>query len=251
VRPLGNDLIDGPLQDRVADRLAAYVRDAIDRRFRPLFKARDAKLAGAARGLVFQLVEAMGSLPRHNAAKQIASLTPRDFGRLRRLDVRIGREMVYIPAMLRPDAAALAVLLWSVQAGRERIPPPPPGRVSLPVDDGLPDDYYAAAGYRVTGPVAIRVDILERLIGECRRLAQIGQLQAGPALLNLVGCTAADMDGVLVALGYTAAQTEDGETRYTVAGKRTRTGRRRASAKNKKHGKTDGPFAKLKDLAAT
>ena len=48
----------------------------------------------------------------------------------------------------------------------------------------------------------MRVDILERLIGQLRKRAVKGVFASDPDLLNLVGCTLEQMVGVLESLGY-------------------------------------------------
>src|SRR5260370_1176020 len=81
---------------------------------RPLLRARDADWAGAARGLAFQLGEALGSLPAGDVAAQRAALDLNGRKALARLGVRLGTESVYIEAVLKPQAAGLRALLWAV-----------------------------------------------------------------------------------------------------------------------------------------
>ncbi len=131
---------------------------------------------------------------------------------LRRLGVRIGRESVYIPALLKPEAVETRALLWSVHQGRRGPPPPPPGSASVPVADGVPGAAYEAMGYRVLGPVAIRVDMLERLAARAWSLSRAGPFRAGPELKSLAGCGPSGIKGVLSALGYRALGGGDATT---------------------------------------
>ena len=62
--------------------------------------------------------------------------------------------------------------------------------------------FLRVAGYCRAGPLAVRVDILERLIGQLRKRAVKGVFASDPDLLNLVGCTLEQMMGVLESLGY-------------------------------------------------
>ena len=202
VEPLPSEFIEGPARERLRRRLALWLERSLRRRLAPLWRAREAALAGPARGLVFQLVEALGTLPRRAAAAQADALSPADRRRLAGLGLRIGSESIWLPALADRAAAALAALLWAVQGGVE--PPPPPARRSLSFarDPALPPGFYLAVGYRVLGDLAIRVDALERLAQAARQLARQGPFPASEPLRALAGCAAAQVPAVLVALGY-------------------------------------------------
>jgi ATP-dependent RNA helicase SUPV3L1/SUV3 len=59
-------------------------------------------------------------------------------------------------------------------------------------------------GYRVLGPVAIRLDMLERLAARAWSLSRTGSFRAGPELKSLAGCGPKGLKDVLGALGYRA-----------------------------------------------
>ena len=202
VEPMAGDHLDSALRDRVRRRLEAWIGGRVAGTLAPLIEARDAPLKGAARGLVYQLCEGLGSLPRRSAADQVAALGRGDRKALRQLGIRIGRESVYIPALLTPDAVAARALLWSVHQARRG--PPPPAAASVPVADGMPAASYEAMGYRVMGPVAIRADTLERLAARAWSLSRTGPFRAGPELKSLAGCGPEGLKDVLGALGYRA-----------------------------------------------
>src|SRR5713101_9614813 len=92
VEALPGDFLEGDVRDSVRRRLTEFVRHAIAHGLRSLLRARDADLAGAARGLVFQLGEALGSLPAGDVAEQRAALDLNDRKALARLGVRLGTE---------------------------------------------------------------------------------------------------------------------------------------------------------------
>ena len=195
------DLVPEAARQRMESRLAAWLAGHIADRLAALKRAREATLSGAARGLVFQLAEGLGCAPRAAVAEQVAALTGADRKALAALGVRLGRETVYLAPALRPPAIALRALLWCVAAGETPVDAPD-GRVSLVADAALADAFYAAVGYRRVGPLAIRVDMHERFAAELRRRARAGAFAADAALLNLAGCSSADFDGVVRALGY-------------------------------------------------
>ena len=89
---------------------------------------------------------------------------------LRQLGIRFGAFHLYVPALLKPAPRALAAQLWALKHGGperrgsttspiSRRPAAPRSRSTRWCRKGL----YRAAGYRVCGERAVRVDILERL----------------------------------------------------------------------------------------
>lgn len=245
---LPGDFLDGELRDGVRRRLSEFLRVAIARGLQPLFRARAADLSGAARGLVFQLGEALGSLPAAAAAGQRAALSGADRQALARLGLRFGTETVYIDALLKSRAAALRGLLWAVWRG-EVVPAVPPLGASRVA--AVSAEAYAAMGWRVLGPRVLRVDRVERLAAAARRLARQGPFGATPALAQLAGASLEDLAQMLPELGYRAVLGEGGvsfHARPRRAGE-TRPGN---AARRRQHGAAaepvDGPFAKLKEL---
>ena len=204
VEPMAGDHLDSALRARVRRRLEAWIGARVAATLSALVAARDAPLKGAARGLVYQVCEGLGSVSRASAAVQVAALGREERKVLRRLGVRIGRESVYLPALLKPRAVEMRALLWSVHQGRRGAPPPPAGSTSIPVAGDDPVASYEAMGYRVLGPVAIRVDMLERLAARAWSLSRTGPFRAGPELKSLAECGPKEIRGVLSALGYRA-----------------------------------------------
>ncbi|MBX9633920.1 MAG: disulfide oxidoreductase, partial [Magnetospirillum sp.] len=240
VEPLPSDLLDAVQRERIRKRLADWLNGVIAQAFRPLMVARDAPLKGAPRGLVHQLSEALGSLPWHDAGAQIQALAETDRKQLARLGIRFGVESVFLPPLLKPDLQRLRGLLWAVRAGVAVIEPPG-GRVAVTLDAGIPAAFYEAVGYRVLGPRAIRVDMLERFAAEARRLAR--EAKVGFALtsqmVSSLGLGADEAGQVLTALGY--RQVEGG----------WRAGRRGIAAKprpkrERNDDSADSPFAVLR-----
>jgi len=245
--PLSSDLLLGDSAARVRQRLTQWLLAQARESLAPLFKIQDAALDGAARGIVFQLCEALGSLPRTAAATEIKALSQKDRKVLRELGVCIGRESIYLPALLKPKAAAMRGLLWALAGGLATIPPPPPpGRVSLRVAAATPAAYLEAVGYRVFGGVAVRADVLERLAGLAWNLSRRGPFRVGPELLSRAGCGAPEMEKILTGLGYLAkGQGADATFVRAPAPKPApRTPRRRGKAASRSR----GHFAALRGL---
>ncbi|TGY90935.1 hypothetical protein, partial [Marinicauda pacifica] len=84
--------------------------------------------------------------------------------------------------------------------------------MSLAAEPGIDDADYAAAGFQRCGPLAVRLDILERLadlIREARQAHPNRQFEPAPAMTSLLGCSVADLRGVLKSLGYKRVQKGD------------------------------------------
>jgi ATP-dependent RNA helicase SUPV3L1/SUV3 len=140
----------------------------------------------------------------------------------------------------------LRAVLW---AARHNAPPPLlPGKQ----DDTLtaadaPSDFWAAIGYTVLGPRAIRADRLERLARELRKLSAQGEFAAPAQLQALAGCEGPAFESVLGALGYRARQGGDGVT-FRLPARRPKHKARRGRRKSKAN--SDSPFAGLQKLVS-
>ena len=106
--------LDAPLRETIRRRLASFWGMEKRRRLAPLVRLRHAEFDGAARGLVYQLCEALGTLPAGDVAAQCAGFSGKDRKLLAKHGVRLGTETVYLDGMLKREAVAGAALLWSI-----------------------------------------------------------------------------------------------------------------------------------------
>jgi ATP-dependent RNA helicase SUPV3L1/SUV3 len=266
VKFLSSDLLEGPVRDKIEQRLQKWLDGYIAHNLKPLLKARDRELTGAVRGLVFQLIEGGGVLNKRQAAKQLKALEKKDYGVLHHLGIKVGRREVFFPQLLRPKPAGLSALLWAVKNDIRPVPElPPPGRVSVPYDAALPFDFMQAAGFREAGNLSVRIDILERIMGMLKKRAVKGPFEADAELLNLLGCSAEDVIGVLNSLGYEKQKAPkkdnlETETVLFALAKKDKKKRFQKNHKSKRpntsgqHSQNqsppeDSPFAKLKELS--
>jgi ATP-dependent RNA helicase SUPV3L1/SUV3 len=171
VEALASDLLDGPAREDVRKRAAAWVETRVRLGLSELMDARaTAELPPGARGIVFQLCESLGVLPRRPIEQQLAQLGEEDRKALARLGVRVGVYSLYFPSMLKPVPIRLRAGLWMVAKGRETIPPLPiEGRTSMDLPRDAERDFYAAIGYLPLGDHAIRADMVERLAAMARQ----------------------------------------------------------------------------------
>ncbi len=209
--------LDAPNRLAIETRLNKWVADHIAKTLEPLIRLRDATdIQGLARGMAFRLVEALGSVPRDEVSNDVNALEQPDRASLRKYGVRFGAFSIFMPALLKPAPAHLILLLHAIHEAQgkpvELPPPPAPGLTSAPAESGVPDYFYPALGFRVCGPRAVRLDMLERLADAIRpkiaARAELGHGYGGPAfvadadLMSLVGVSGEEFEGILKSLGF-------------------------------------------------
>jgi len=226
-------------KERVQERLNGWVGETIGERLKPLVEIAVAQdLSGLARGIAFQLGEGLGILRREAVAEEVRALDQPARSQLRSYGVRFGAFNIYFPALLKPAAVELSLVLWVLKDGPASgldlaSPPelPRPGLTSLVVDTAMPEAYYRVTGYHPCGARAVRIDMLERLADQIRPLVAWrpdpaspnpppkgatgdGGFRVTPEMMSILGCSSSDVGEVLQKLGFRLervplAQTED------------------------------------------
>jgi len=224
VQITADEHLAGPDRERIAKRLEAWLAAHLDARLNPLLLlSRATDLAGLSRGLAYRLCENLGVLRRDTAADEIKSLDQTGRAQLRKYGVRFGAFNLYIPALLKPAAAELLLVLWALHSGREasvaceELPERPQQGLTSVAANGMPEAYWRAAGFHVAGNRAVRIDMLERLSDLIRdRVSwRPGSEKAAPAgasgdggfrvvgdLMSVVGCSGEEFASILKALGF-------------------------------------------------
>jgi ATP-dependent RNA helicase SUPV3L1/SUV3 len=225
IRIIADERLAGAPREAVQTRLDLWLKTHIEKLLGPLFDLNKAEdVTGIARGIAFQLIEALGVLERAKIAAEMKDLDQPSRASLRKYGVRFGAYHIYVPALLKPAARALASLLWaqrqdnvdlSALSGAQHLAGS--GRTSFPVDKSLDRDAYRVLGYKQCGERAVRVDILERLADLIRpalswRAGSPGEKPAGAfdgrsfvvtqAMTSLTGSAGEDFASILRALGY-------------------------------------------------
>ncbi|MFN3077081.1 MAG: disulfide oxidoreductase, partial [Alphaproteobacteria bacterium] len=204
---------------------------------------------------------ALGVLPRHQVAPQLAALTEIDRRSLARLDVRLGALSLYLAELLKAPCRTLLRLLWLAHTTGPKTAPPLPTRLCFAVDPSTPEGYFAAVGYRVIEGLAVRVDMLERFAAEVRQHMRNQEEtppregeepEALPArLVTTLGVGVEEGLRLLAGLGYQARSTEKGiviekgKSRKAAAGT-PRKKDRSVARKGRISQESDSPFAVLR-----
>jgi ATP-dependent RNA helicase SUPV3L1/SUV3 len=225
VRIVADEHLSGASRDAVQARLDLWVKTHVEKLLGPLFALAAAEdVTGMARGVAFQLVEALGVLERHRVADDVKGLDQAARATLRKYGVRFGAYHIYLPALLKPAPRVLATQLWALKnadpdlKGMDEVPHlASSGRTSFPADKDVSKALYRTVGYRVCGERAVRVDILERLADLIRpamtwKTGATGVKPPGAvdgsgftvtvAMTSLTGASGEDFASILRSLGY-------------------------------------------------
>ena len=225
VRIIADEHLSGAPREAVDTRLDRWLKSHIEKLLGPLFALSGAAdITGIARGVAFQLVEALGVLERQRVAEEVKGLEQPERASLRKYGVRFGAYHIHLPLLLKPAPRALAAQLWALahdgpqsKGLDDLLHLAGSGRTSIPVDKEIDAALYRAAGYRVCGERAVRVDILERLADLIRpalawREGAPGQKPPGAVsgggftivntMTSLTGASGEDFASILRSLGY-------------------------------------------------
>ena len=225
VRVVADEHLSGAPREAVEARLETFVKSHIAKLLGSLFELSTATdISGIARGVAFQLVEALGVLDRTKVADEVKGLEQPERANLRKYGVRFGAYHIYLPLLLKPAPRALAVQLWALSHDGPQsnglddlLHLAGSGRTSIPANKEIDADLYRTAGYRICGERAVRVDILERLADLIRpalawRDGVVGQKPPGAiagggftvvnTMTSLTGASGEDFASILRSLGY-------------------------------------------------
>jgi ATP-dependent RNA helicase SUPV3L1/SUV3 len=174
--------LGGGARLRLQRRLLAFARDLVAELLAPLQgDARppagpelarepgrhDSRLLGpAARGLLYQLEQSLGSIAAAPIREQLRELTGAERGLLTGRGIVLGRLAVHAPALLEPAALQKRWALCAAEVWPERLPPLPAAGAllaRLSCDPAIPARVYEALGYPLLGGLPVRADEQERL----------------------------------------------------------------------------------------
>jgi ATP-dependent RNA helicase SUPV3L1/SUV3 len=225
IRIIADEHLTGAPRESVETRLNAWLKAHIEKVLGPLAELASANdVTGIARGVAFQVVEALGVLDRSQVADQVKALDQPARATLRKYGVRFGAYHIYLPALVKPAPRKLATQLWALRHDGtdskvldDLLHLAGSGRTSIAVDPAIDPALYATTGYRVCGARAVRVDILERLADLIR--PALAWREGGPGarppgavgaggftvvntMTSLIGASGEEFASILRALGY-------------------------------------------------
>ena len=121
VRIVADEQLTGPARELVQTRLDLWLKTHIEKLLAPLFSLTAADdVTGMARGIAFQLVEALGVLERQKVAEEVKGLDQPSRATLRKYGVRFGAYHIYLPILLEAGAARAGDAALGAQARSAR-----------------------------------------------------------------------------------------------------------------------------------
>jgi ATP-dependent RNA helicase SUPV3L1/SUV3 len=225
---LADEQLTGSPLEAVQRRLDLWLAQHVKKHLGPLADLEAGEgLEGIARGIAFQIGEHLGVLDRALVAEDVRGLSQDARAALRKFGVRFGAYHLFLPQLLKPAPRALAAQLWALKnggldvKGLDEVPHlAASGRTSFVADPEIPAELYRAAGFRVCGERAVRVDILERIADLIRPAISYrpgvtsGNPPPGTAdkdafvvtggMTSLAGCSGEAFASILRSLGYVA-----------------------------------------------
>ncbi|WP_231118893.1 helicase-related protein [Oecophyllibacter saccharovorans] len=192
LRLLPGEFQDAAQQQSVEAHATRLVTQHLQVRLQP-FLSLGQKVAGqpGLRGLIHRLTEDGGTTPTLAADRQL----PRsDRESLRRLGVVIGPRHIYHRPLLKAPLMETMVLLAGLWQGAT-LTAPQGGRVSLPASEGA-----GLPGWIEAGPVWVRIDIAETVLGQLLPRRGASQRQAPPDLASRLNVTPAQLPALLKGL---------------------------------------------------
>ncbi len=225
VRVLADETLTGAALEMVQKRLDLWMSQHVAKLLGPLTALEEAPgVEGMARGIAFQVAEELGVLERSKVNNEVKNLDAGARAALRALGVRFGAFHLFVPALLKPAPRALCAQLWALKhggtevKGLDEVPHlAASGRTSFIADKEVPKGLYRAAGFRICGERAVRIDILERLADLIRPAlawrsgtnvppppgaAEGNGFVITPGMTSLAGCSVENFGAILASLGY-------------------------------------------------
>lgn len=199
VQVLDSEFLDGAQRERLRVRLQRFLDASIRTDLAPLFAAVEAaEHVPGARGPLHRLRETLGLVPGVDEE----TLTPELRARLKEIGVRSGRFALFLPAMMKPVAAAMRARLWAIRHGFTVPALPGPSAISLPLSTDWPPGFAASMGWIEAGPILLRVDIAERVAGALGYETRKGAAPMPSDLTSRLSVKADLVPAVLRALGF-------------------------------------------------
>lgn len=256
IEVLAADALDGRYRADVEARSQRWLDTWLGHALAPLDRLAALELSPAAKGLVYQLQEAMGMVARIDAKSQIDALTKADRKALAAAGFRIGRFAIWAPVLMRGRALKARRLLWRLAGGHDAAPSKRTLIIARPKPEA---DQLALAvhGFVPMGTQMIRADAAERFANAAHARAAKGPFAIDEALAKLIKIATADLPPVLDAMGFRALKKDEGETLYRRGPYRDKTAKatkrrtpKRPPVKPPKLPplQKDSPFAQLKEM---
>jgi len=200
VRLAADDLGAGA-RSRVQRRLLAFARDAVADLLGGIGGLATGDSSAPLRAFVHRLEQGLGTVLESDLEDVLAVLAQEERSALEAAGVRFGAGIIYLPRGLTAGAVEARVGLAAAwfRTGRA-LRAPAGGAVSFVPSRGGDRRAYAAIGYPVLGPRAIRADVLDRVLDRSRASAE-REPPDDAQLASWIGASRSDLKRVLASAG--------------------------------------------------
>ncbi len=213
--PVISDFVPREVREQIKRRLEHFIKRKVENIFEPLFNLQeDEGITGLSRGLGFRLFESLGVIPRSVVLSEVKNIGQEDRSLLRKHGVRFGQFTIFLPALIKPAATKLRLILWSKFEGLKKVPlAPGAGLVSVEIKGDEPKGYFPRAGLRAAGDRAIRIDMLERVVDLIRK--EDGEVGFEPTaeMLSLTGMSHQQFSNLMGGLNYAVTESHRGNNK--------------------------------------
>ncbi len=221
-------------REAVIARLKDWVRNQVERSLASLraagHAAQDPSTPAAVRSVLAMLVDEGGIVEREQVAQALAALDRDQRRAISALGVRIGALDLFMPSVLKPEAARWRTALRASASGDNMPELPAPASVVVATPEGDQKAIMSRLGFRAVGPQMLRVDMAERLARHAHqvRVAKEGE-PVDAALATSLGLRPEAVARLMRDLGFRRREDQDGWVWRGWAPRRSRPARQSSS----------------------
>ncbi|MFZ4761956.1 MAG: helicase-related protein [Alphaproteobacteria bacterium] len=158
---------------KLQEALQLWLNEYLAKKLAPIISLQQQKWQGASRGIVFQLVEALGVLPRKSCTELLSDLSSEDRRTLYKAGVRIGSSHIFLPRLEKAATRLLRGVLWAIWQRQQSLSeflmpeflitlsPQKLGGAIMPMDNA-PVGYWQAMGFVAVNNEYWPIDRLEK-----------------------------------------------------------------------------------------
>ncbi len=209
VRLVEADELGAGARSRVQRRLLAFARDVVADLLGGASDLATGESSAPLRAFVHRLEQGLGTALEDELEDVLDVLGPNDRVALEECGVRFGTGVVFLPSGLSGptvDARVALAAAW-FRTGRS-LRAPAGGAVSFAPSRAVDRQAYAAIGYPVVGPRAIRADVLDRVLDHIRASPSTdGDPHDDAKLASWIGASRTELRKVLASRARTARRT--------------------------------------------
>jgi ATP-dependent RNA helicase SUPV3L1/SUV3 len=191
------------------------------------------------RALVFLLYEKNGVIKRDEIDNIIKLIPAEERKKLWTMGIKIGRDHIYLPKMLKPKAVEFRISLWKIFYNLTNSLQIPKFGLNFIIDENYEKKFLLLCGFEKIKEYFIRIDILEKLFIKIMDNTKDRKFKINSEMMNLLGCSKENFYRLMTHMNYKKDKTVD---TYIFKGEK------RNVKKFIKFDKKENPFKKLLSL---